>query len=273
MKIFISADIEGVAGVGESAQGQRGAAEYPLACQLMTEEANAAIRGAFAGGATEVLVADSHGPMRNMPPDALDPRARLIQGTPRPLSMIQGLTSDFAGVVLIGYHAAAANFGTLAHTINGFSFARIEVNGVLAGEPTLFAGYAAEQGVPLLAVSGDDRLAAEIEVQFPHARRITVKSSIGVVVTNSLSPMRSRELIENEVRAAVKAAAEAPVEAPCKAPLTVRLQFTRQLFADAAAMLPWLTRLDSTTVEFTVKDHGEAIGALSALSLISGSFR
>ena len=130
MKIFLSMDIEGVAGVGEGLQGRRGNPEYETARRLMTQEANAAIRGAFAGGASEVLVADSHGPMRNLIAEDLDPRARLIQGKPRPLSMIEGVSGDHAGVLMIGYHAAAGNRGTLSHTISGLAFAGIELNGL-----------------------------------------------------------------------------------------------------------------------------------------------
>ena len=127
MKIFISVDIEGVAGVCEPVQGQRGNAEYETARRLMTEEASAAVQGAFDGGATEVVVADSHGPMRNIIADQLDPRALLVSGKPRPLSMAQGLRPDHDGMVLIGYHAAAGEPGVLSHTISGLAFSRIRV--------------------------------------------------------------------------------------------------------------------------------------------------
>lgn len=268
MRIFISVDIEGVAGVGERQQGYRGNPEYEAARRLMVGEANAAIRGAFAGGADEVTVADSHGPMRNMPAAELDPRARAVTGSPRPLSMAAGLEPSHSGMVLIGWHGAASRRGVLAHTINGRAFARIEVNGVVAGEPTLFAGHAAELGVPLLAASGDDCLAEEISEQFPATRRIVVKRALGAVAADSLSPGAAQALIEAEIAEAVRGAGDREPEAPCTPPLSVSVAFVRQVHADAAALLPALRREDAVTVSFEAASHAEAIGVISALSLM-----
>ncbi|MDX5593342.1 M55 family metallopeptidase [Pseudovibrio sp. SPO723] len=271
MRIFISVDIEGVAGVTEALQGTRGNAEYETARRLMTEEANAAIRGAFAGGATEVIVADSHGPLRNMMVEDLDPRARVVSGRPRPHSMGQGLDASCDGAIFIGYHASADHQGVLAHTINGLAFARIEINGVQAGEPTIFGGFAAELGVPLLAVSGDDQLAKEIAGQFPSSRRIVVKEALGGSVANSLSPKAARELIEAEVTAALKNAGTAKPEAPGITPLNVTVHFNKQIFADAAVMVPTVERAGARAVRFTSANHEELIGTLTILSMISSS--
>ena len=268
MRIMISVDIEGVAGVNETIQGRRGNPEYEVARRLMTQEANAAISGAFEGGATEVVVADSHGPMRNIIAEDLDERARLVSGKPRPLSMIQGIDENHDGVVLIGYHAAASNAGVLAHTVSGMAFYSIEINGIRAGEPTLFGGYAAEIGVPLLAVSGDDCLAKEISDQFPSAKTIIVKQALGAHAANSLSPAKSRELISREVCTAVKNAKSAKIEAPCKGPLKVSVRFHKSLYADAAVLLPMMMRHDAHTVSFDVKGHADAISTISALSLM-----
>ena len=269
MKIFISVDIEGVAGVCEPVQGQRGNAEYETARRLMTEEASAAVQGAFDGGATEVVVADSHGPMRNIIADQLDPRALLVSGKPRPLSMAEGLRPDHDGMVLIGYHAAAGEPGVLSHTISGLAFSRIRVNGVIAGEPTLFAGHGAEIGVPLLAASGDDRLCAEIAAQFPAARTIQTKSAFGACAAQSLSPARSRELIRAEVRAAVASARTCPLTPPASPPLEMEVELAKQVFADALAPLPFVSRLDARTIAFRAENHAEAIGALSVFALVA----
>lgn len=268
MRIFISVDIEGVAGVGEGAQGRRGHPEHEAARRLMTEEANAAVRGAFAGGATEVTVADSHGPMRNMPAADLDPRARVVTGTPRRLSMAAGIEPGHDGMVLIGWHAAAGERGVLAHTISGRAFARIEANGRVVGEPTLFAGHAAEIGVPLLLASGDDRLAAEIADQFPAARRVVVKRALGAAAQDSLSPAAARALIEAEVALAVRGAREVRPESPCAPPLSMVVTFVHQVSADAAELLPGVARRDAHTVGFEAASHAEAIGLLSALALM-----
>ncbi|MEY8829578.1 M55 family metallopeptidase [Sedimentitalea sp. XS_ASV28] len=269
MKIFISVDIEGAAGVCEPLQGQRGNPEYETARRLMTEEANAAIRGAFDAGATEVTVADSHGPMRNMIVEDLDPRARVVSGKPRRLSMAQGVRKDHDGIVLIGYHAAAGEKGILAHTISGLAFARIEINGIVAGEPTIFAGYAAEIGVPLLAASGDDRLCAEISEQFPAAHRIQTKIALGAQASESLSPSQARELITTGVRDAVRQAHTQQPRLPSEPPLEVRVEFMKQVHADAVSLLPDIERIDARSVSFSSATYEQAIGSLSVFALVA----
>lgn len=269
MKILISVDIEGVAGVCEPSQGQRGNAEYETARRLMTAEANAAIEGAFQGGATDVTVVDSHGPMRNMIVDDLDARVRIVSGKPRPLSMIQGLTEAHAGVILIGYHSAAGEFGNLSHTISGLAFARIYMNGLITGEPTLFAGYAGEIGVPLLAASGDDRLCQEIKAQFPKTRRIQSKIALGAQASESLSPQASRNQIRTEVEKAVRSAATVKPHYPSSPPLNFEVEMMKQVHADAIALLPFVARKDARTVTFTTDHYAEAIGILSGFALMA----
>jgi D-amino peptidase len=128
MKVLISTDIEGVAGVYHHEQARQGNPEYERARLLMAHEANAAIAGAFDAGATEVLVNDSHGGFRNMPPDVLDARARVVQGKPRYLSMVAGVEEDgVEAVCMVGYHSRAQGRGILAHTINSFAFASIRL--------------------------------------------------------------------------------------------------------------------------------------------------
>ncbi|WP_299349005.1 M55 family metallopeptidase, partial [uncultured Maritalea sp.] len=271
MKIFISVDIEGVAGVNESLQGARGNPEYEVARRLMSQEANAAIEAAFDAGGTEVTVADSHGPMRNLIVTDLDPRARIVSGKPRPLSMIDDISASYDGAVLIGYHAAADNFGVLSHTISGQAFRRIEINGILTGEPTLFAGHAAEIGVPLLAVSGDDYLANEIDEQFPGTKTIVVKSSIGANATNSLSPVESRKLIKKGVFSAVKEAQTRSTAVPTSPPLKTDVQFHHQMQADAVSLLPFVQRSGPRTVQFECVSYAQAIGCLSAIALIASA--
>ncbi|MTI18695.1 peptidase M55 [Rhodobacteraceae bacterium RKSG542] len=269
MRIFISVDIEGVAGVCEVEQGRRGNAEYEAARRLMTEEANAAIRGAFAGGATEVVVADSHGPMHNMLSEQLDPRASVINGSGRALSMIHGIDKTFDGAILIGYHASADHIGVLAHTISGGAFRRIEFNGVQMGETALFAGHAAEIGVPLLAVSGDDQLAAETKVQFPEAECIVVKKAIGAVSAHSLSPTNARKLIEEKVTEAVASAKTGKAAVPTPAPLDVTVHLNKQVLADIACFVPTVERAGAQAVRYQAASYKEAIAVLLAFMWMS----
>src|SRR5690349_2561862 len=204
MKIYISADIEGVAGVVNPQQGSMGNGEYERARRLMTLEVNAAIDGAIAGGAGEVLVNDSHGDMRNLLPDELDPRAELILGKPKPLNMFEGLTRDHAGVICLGYHARSREAGVLAHTTNGFALGRIRLNDAELGEAGLYGAYAGSLGVPVIMLSGDDRLEAESESLFPEAQFARVKHAIAQRAARSLSPERARGLIRAKAEAAVR---------------------------------------------------------------------
>lgn len=276
MRIFISVDIEGVAGVSGWRHGRAGNAEYERARRLMTAEANAAIRGAFDGGATAVDVADSHGPMRNLIAEELDERAMLLQGRPRPLSMAEGLTAGHDALVLIGWHAAAGAFGTLAHTMNNRAFAAVRLNGRLVGEAGLFAGYAASLGVPLIAASGDDRLAEEVTALAPGLRVIEVKQAIAAQAARSMAPAAARNAIETGVREAV-AGLGAPARGGARAaaifepPFALELDLRDQLYADAAALMPGVARTGSERVAFRTDDYAEALHVLNAASIMASA--
>jgi D-amino peptidase len=130
-------------------------------------------------GASSVLVADSHAFMQNILADQLDSRARLVSGSPRTFSMLHGLDSSFDALLLVGFHAAAGTFGVMAHTLSGLAFARIEIDRRAVGEVELFGGYAAELGVPLVVVTGDNLVAAETVNTFPDTISVVVKDGLG----------------------------------------------------------------------------------------------
>jgi D-amino peptidase len=169
MKILISTDIEGVAGVFHPQQTRAGNPEYERARLPMTREANAAVAGAFDAGATEVLVNDSHGDFRNMPPDLLDPRAQQVMGKPRYLNMMAGVDQGVHAVCMIGYHSRAQGRGILAHTINSFAFARVLFNECELGEAGIYGALAGEYGVPVVMCSGDNVFIEEHRPLLPHA--------------------------------------------------------------------------------------------------------
>ena len=148
MRILVSVDIEGVAGVVHPDHARPGNADYERARRWMTAEASAAIAGARAGGATDVIVNDSHGDFRNLLAETIDPSVRLLQGKPRELGMMAGVEDGCVAVFLVGWHAKAMAAGVLAHTINSTAFARVLVNGDEAGELALYGGVAAEFGAP-----------------------------------------------------------------------------------------------------------------------------
>ncbi|MEP7383237.1 MAG: M55 family metallopeptidase, partial [Gemmatimonadota bacterium] len=154
-KVYISVDLEGIAGVVATSQTSPSGANYEWARKQMLAETNAAIEGAFAGGATEVLVNDSHGPQTNLRPDEVDRRAMLITGQPKPLGMTQGLDSTFDAAVYIGYHAP----GSTANAVHGHTFSSalkvVRLNGKEVGEYGLNAIVAGYWGVPVVFISGD----------------------------------------------------------------------------------------------------------------------
>src|SRR5436190_1923129 len=201
MRVFVSVDMEGVAGVATFDQIIRGGTGYPRAQELMTAEAAAAIRGAFTGGATEVVVNDSHGTMDNLLLDRLDPRARVVFGAPRPSCMVQGITAGDAVAVFVGYHAAAGAEGVLAHTFSS-NFTELRVNGQPMTEAEVNGLYAASLGVPVGVVTGDDQICGVARKAFPGVTTVEVKQAHGFSATDTLQPTVACERIEGAVRAA-----------------------------------------------------------------------
>jgi D-amino peptidase len=257
MKVLISADIEGVAGVFHPEQTRAGNGEYEAARRWMTLEANAAIEGAFAGGATQVWVNDSHGGFRNLLPDLLDARAQLVLGKPRTLGMMAGLEYGAALVFMIGYHARSQTRGILSHTINSFAFARVSLNGVEVGEAGLYGALAEEYGAKVALLSGDDVFAEETAPRFPGARFVITKSATGHASGVTQTPASARDAIEN--------AAAKPVE--CE----LRVQTTG--LADLFCQWPTLTRVDAVTLRFGAESAEHAVRMLNCLSAMSFMLR
>jgi D-amino peptidase len=272
MKIFISADIEGVAGVVHLEQGQPGNPEYQRARQLMIGEVNAAIAGAYDGGATEILVNDSHGRMRNLVIEELDSRARLISGRPKPLLMMEGVIGA-EGAILLGYHACAgAVRGVLAHTYNSFAFARTTINGKAIGEAGLNGAVAGENHVPVLMASGDDVLEAEFADYFPGAPFAKVKRAISVNCADNLSPQAAQAIIRTTARSAVQDA-RSRKPSTIGATLQCEARMNSLAMADLVMALPELERLDGHTLGFPAATAEEAMRRFVVLGTMVQSLR
>ena len=272
MKILISVDIEGIAGVVHPDQARPGNTEFERARRLMTAEANAAIRGAFAGGAATVIVNDSHGGFRNLLADELDPRAELLLGKPRELGMMAGVEQDCKAVFLIGWHSRAGAAGVLAHTISGFAFARVWMNGAETGEAGLYGALAAEFAVPVALYSGDDAFVTETAPHFPGAVGVVVKRAHGSRVATNLSPSAACTAIETGAAQAATRAGDLAVR-PIASPLTMRVDATSAALADLFAMLPIVRRSGATTVEFASPTMRHAIRVLNSLSAMAFMLR
>jgi D-amino peptidase len=276
--VLVAVDIEGVAGVWRPEQTQAGNGDYERARRWMTKEADAAVRGAFAGGAGAVLVNDSHGHFGNLLADELDSRAQLIQGKPRQLGMMAGVDQGVDGVLMIGWHSRAKSRGVLAHTTNSFAFSRVWLGGLELGEVGLYAALAGEFGVPVLMASGCDVMAAEVRSLLPNAACTVVKWSDGARSGRSLSPAAACELIEAAARDAAQALAS-PGPLACRpwqlpaTPPTLRVQCQSPALADVFALWPGVQREDAETVVVPCATVHDAVRSLNALSVMATVLR
>lgn len=257
LKIFISADMEGVAGVSTwDVQANAKGREYEEFRRLMTQEVNAAIQGAYDAGATDVVVADSHGDAMNIDVTLLDKRAELIRAWPRPLGMMEGIDNSFAAVVFVGYHASEGTPGAvLAHTFTG-SMA-IKLNGVDVSEAGFNGAIAGDFGVPVVFVSGDQVIGEQARKLFGPIETVAVKQSIGFHAAKMLSPEKSQELIRTGVAKAIQRSGEIK---PYKVsePVSVEFRFKELIAAELISYLPQTQRTSGNTVIFTAKDMSEA---------------
>ncbi|GER16106.1 aminopeptidase [Variovorax boronicumulans] len=239
---------------------------------LMAQEANAAIAGAFDAGATEVLVNDSHGGFRNMPPDVLDARARVVQGKPRYLSMVAGVEEGVDALCMVGYHSRAQGRGILAHTINGFAFAGIRLGDQELGEAGIYGALAGEYGVPVVMASGDDVFISENRALFPHASFVQTKKATGFNSGVSLSPEQSRQAIRAGVIEGLAARAHArPLV--FQGPQVVTLRTQSPMMADLFCQWPSFERVDGVTLRFSADSVESAVRMLNCCSAMSSMLR
>ena len=180
LKIYISADMEGVVGVVTNEQLGPTGFEYARFREFMTQEVNAAIQGAMAGGATEIVVSDSHGNGQNLLIEKLPREVWLVRAWPRPLGMMQGIDETFAGAIFIGYHTGTTNTqGVRAHTISSARLADVRLKGVSVSEAGLNAAIAGHFNVPIIMVSGDDAVVKETTALLGNIEGAIVKSASG----------------------------------------------------------------------------------------------
>jgi D-amino peptidase len=264
MDVVISVDMEGVAGVATRQQTRPAGRDYQLARALMTAEANAAIAGAFDGGATSVVVNDSHGPMDNLLGEQLDPRADYVVGSPKPATMMQEVTPATGVALFVGYHAGAADpVGVLAHTYNSVSFADVRLNGHSVTEAELNALVAAEQGVPVGLVTGDTAICAVAARALPGVLTVPVKTAIGYTAARSKHPSAARDAIRAGAQRAVADAAAGRLRpAPVPDELVIEVELRPHGAAELAARVPGTERLSARTVRRLMADPREMLDVL-----------
>ena len=230
----------------------------------MTGEVRAACEGAVAGGATEIVVSDSHGNGQNLLLDELPDDIRVIRSWPRPLGMMEGIQDGgFDAAMLVGYHAGATNTdGNLAHTMYGLVIRSLRINGEIASEGYVSAATAGDFDVPVVLITGDNEFVEETAQFLPKVAAVTTKQSLGTLSANSIMPVRSRALIREAAKQAILGSAKSHVF-KVAAPVTLEVGFKHKLPAELLDYLPNVKRTDAFTVEYVAADMSDANRFLS----------
>jgi D-amino peptidase len=254
LTVYISADMEGVVGVVTGAQLGPGGFEYAKAREYMTQEVLAAIRGARAAGATEILISDSHGNGQNLLLDELPSEVTVVRSWPRPLMMMQGIDASFDAAIFIGYHAGTTNpDGVRAHTMSSGRLADIRLNGQSVPEGGINAAIAGHFGVPVVMVSGDDAAVAEVSHVVGDIEGAVVKWNNSFHSARTLMPEAAYRLIEQKVETALRRLDDfEPVE--LETPVTLDVRFKNYRPSQVLAYLPIVERTDAHSIRYVGED-------------------
>jgi D-amino peptidase len=271
MKVFISADMEGTAGVTDRDQVSPDGADYPRFRRLMTEEVNAAVLGALEGGAKEIVVNDSHGSMRNLLIEELHPQAQLISGRPKPHGMMQGIDASFDAVFFTGYHAAAGTQnGILDHSYRGATVRQIKLGNAVVGEAGFNAALAGHYKVPVALVTGDATAVAQTKKLIPQIEAVAVKEPIGRHAARSYQPVEARRRIKEGATRALKRAKDLrPYVVP--RPVTFELDWVTAAMADQCMLIPGMVRVGARAVSYKARDVDQAYTVLRACLTLAAS--
>lgn len=266
MRILVSADMEGATGVTWTDDVVPQTEPWQRFRRLFTGDVNACVEGLAGGGAKEVLVNEAHSAQRNLLLEDLDERAKLLTGRHKPLSMMQGIDSGVDGVVFLGYHAGAGVRGVLSHTYLENAITGVWLDGVPASEGLLNAALAAEHGVPVLLVTGDDMTCRDAETYAPQALRVAVKEYVSRYAAICLPPAKTRAQIRTAAQAAASRAGRAT---PAPAPHRIDVEFDASHLADAAAVVPTVQLVDVRRVAFEAATMTDAMKAFKIVTAIA----
>jgi len=254
LKVYISVDMEGVAGVVTADQLGPAGFEYQKFREYMTKEALAAVQAAKEAGATSILVSDSHGNGENLLIDMFPKDVRIIRSWPRRLAMMAGIDSSFDAVIFIGYHASTNNpRGVRAHTFSSARLTRVALNGTVVTEAAWNAAVAGYFGVPVVMISGDDAVIPEARSLLGNIEAAEVKKSLGFHSANTLTPEAARELIGMKVRAALKRLKDFRPYI-VRTPVTLDVSFKHYQVSERLAYLRGVKRTDSHSIRYVGKD-------------------
>lgn len=266
VKIYISADMEGVVGVVTGEQLGPQGFEYARFREFMTQEVNAAIQGAFDGGASEIVVSDSHGNGQNLLIEKLPNTVLVVRSWPRPLGMMQGIDETFSGAIFIGYHTGTTNLeGVRAHTLSSARLTDVRLKGVSVSEAGLNAAIAGHFNVPVIMVSGDDAVVKETTALLGNIEGAVVKWASGFHSAKTMTPEASYQLIRQKAERAVKRISEfKPYKlAP---PIELEVRFKNYRPAEVLSYLSIVQRPDAHSIRFVGKDIVEVSKFLSFIN-------
>ncbi|MEU0290291.1 M55 family metallopeptidase [Streptomyces sp. NPDC005908] len=270
MKILISADMEGATGVTWPADVLPGTPQWERCRSMFTSDVDAAVRGFLDGGADEVLINEAHWTMRNLLLERLDERAEMLTGRHKSLSMVEGVQhGDVDGIAFIGYHAGAGMEGVLAHTFLANSITGVWLNDVRASEGLLNAHVAAEYGVPVILVTGDDVACEDALGYAPEALKVAVKDHVSRYAAVCRTPARTAADIH---AAAKEAAALAVRHEPVRGgPFTVAVEFDAEHLATSVTVVPGVSRTGERKVLYTSDTMYDAIRTFKAVTTIASA--
>lgn len=260
MRVLISADMEGATGVTWPADVEPGTEQWQRCRRMFTSDVNAAIAGFLQAGADEVLVNEAHSTMRNLLLEELDRRAVMLTGRHKELSMVEGIQDEAVqAVAFLGYHAPAGAEGVLAHTYLANSITSVRVNGENASEGWLNARVAAEYGVPVVLVTGDDRACADAAGYAPQAVTVTVKTCVSRYAAICKPPDQTAAEITAAAALAGKLARPRAPAGPPAGGYTVEVEVDAAQLAQAAAIVPTVRRTADRAVSYQSATAGDMI--------------
>jgi D-amino peptidase len=271
MRVLISVDMEGIAGVVDPEDIGPGQAEYERNRKLITAETNAAVRGVYAHDpGAQVLVSEAHAAFRNLLPELLDRRAELLRGDPKPDGMMSGLAGDIDAALFIGYHGKAGTpRSVLSHTMSGRVIADVRCDGRSLGELGLNTALAAHSGVPAVLVSGDDTVAAEAAEVAPGMRTVVVKRALGIRAAALMHPDEACERIEREVPVAL--ADRDNVRPICfDGPVQLEVDVLRPHMAERVLLVPGTELVGGCTIRYAAPDFPTAYRIVELVALLGG---
>ena len=252
MRVFVSSDMEGTAGIVDWSQCRGPGAAYDAGCRLLLDEVNAAIDGALAGGADEIVVNDSHGAMANLPPGSLHGEAADVSGRHKPLYMMERLDARASAVFFVSYHGSMGSRGVLSHTYNPRAVSEVRLNGVVAGESGINGLVALGHGVPVALVTGDDVTVEEARPFFPDAVGVVVKQAVSRFAAASEHPEVACRMIREGAAEAVARVKEGSVAAPrIDLPATLEVAWLNADMAEIVTQLRGVRRTGTRVVEMS----------------------